>query len=139
VRETPNLGAAVILVAVLALSLTGCPVEEPRLLDAGEGDTSLHLVVTNQDLSREHVHLTIVLDGEDVATGDFAVEDQHRLYEFEVRVEAGRHELHIVSEHGEEHTAIINVPRERWVWIAHWGDAPDTYDIRVQDHPVRID
>lgn len=122
--------------------LVACGTAEPTAVWQSDGDDRLGLAITNQDLDRPHVELTVELDGRRVVTGEFDVDDQHRQYIYELEVASGARQLTVASEYGDQASIEVEVgDGQPWVNVAYWDENPDSgpIDLRIHDELPGMD
>lgn len=143
---------SLVVVAVLALALSGCGQEGPASTGSGTAEVSspagndegdLVLYVSNQSFDDERVHVTVTLDGEVVVDDEFDVEGQHTWVRFPLAVPAGVPlELAATTDSGAtlETTVSAREDGTRAVIISHWteGGSP-TLEATVTREPVAFD
>jgi hypothetical protein len=124
------------------------PVVEPfKLMDLANASTVLHVYVSNQSLAEPLADIAVTIDNDQVIAGDFAVEDQHNFYTFDVGVPTGTLRLSALSFGEDEAISLgpqdIAVPNERWAVLSYWYD-PGSLDgrhftLNVSDVPVSFE
>jgi hypothetical protein len=126
---------------VLALSFAGCGSDEPgaeRAQPAARGNFVLY--VSNQSFARSTVDIRVEVDGHEVVSESFAVENQHNWVEYRIRLARGTHVIRAASSTGEAvFERSFPIRGRTWAVIDYWCcDGPDEprFTFHISREPI---
>lgn len=96
------------------------PNEHLRVIDDDEG--ALVLGISNQSFDDPDVDLVVTIDGTELVSESFPVEDQHTVTYVGVDAESGPHTVTVTSDTGAWSTETVDLPdgERRWIYITYW-------------------
>jgi len=112
--------ATLIICCALLLSLA-CARPPEKIGELPEGDTPLHVTVSNQSFDQSLMGIEVYIDEIHVISGDFEVGNQHSFYGFDFTATEGTHSLRAEADGGgvtlEEE---FEVAGETWGVLMYW-------------------
>ena len=126
---------------VLALSFAGCGSDEQgseRARPEARGNVVLY--VSNQSFERSTVDIRIEVDGREVVSDGFAVENQHNWAEYRLRFARGTHVIRAESAAGEAvFERSFRIRGRTWAVVDYWccdGPGEPRFTFHLSREPI---